>query len=87
MTLIATFKVPVTFCLDSEQIKEALTALNTYHLGHPECNHLNPSTMNFEPKYPEKETEEFKQSHGNAKMSRTAFIAIGLDENGCLSII
>jgi hypothetical protein len=87
MNLIATFKVPVSFCLDSEQIKEAQAALNTYHLGDAECNRLNPETMQYEPKYPEKETDEFKQSMGNIKMTRTAFVTVGLDYKGGLSIL
>lgn len=87
MNLIATFKVPVSFCLDPEQIKEAQAALNTYHLGDPECNRLNPETMQYEPKYPEKETEEFKKSMGDIKMTRTVFLTVGLDHKGGLSIL
>ena len=87
MTSIATFKVPVSFCLDSKQIKEAQTALNTYHLGDAECNHLNPETMQYEPKYPEKETEEFKKAVGDIKMTRTVFLTVGLDHKGGLSIL
>jgi hypothetical protein len=87
MNLIATFKVPVSFCLDSEQIKEAQAALNTYHLGDPECNRLNPETMQYEPKHPEKETEEFKKSMGGIKMTRTVFLTVGLDHKGGLSIL
>jgi len=87
MTPIATFKVPVSFHLDSEQIKEAQAALNTYHLGDSECNYLNPETMQYESKYPEKETEEFKKSVGDIKMTRTVFITVGLDHTGSLSIL
>ena len=77
MNLIATFKVPVSFRLDSEQIKEAQAALNTYHPGDPECNSLNPETMQYEPKYPDKETDQFKKSMGNIKVTRTVFMTWG----------
>lgn len=87
MTPIATFKVPVSFHLDSEQIKKAQAALNTYHLGDPECNYLNPKTMQYEPKYPEKETKKFKKSVGDIKMTRTVFITVGLDHTGALFIV
>jgi hypothetical protein len=87
MTPIATFKVPVSFHLDSEQIKEAQAALNTYHLGDPECNRFNPETMQYEAKYPEKETDEFKQSVGDIKMTRTVFLIVGMDHKGGLSIL
>jgi hypothetical protein len=87
MTPIAKFKVPVSFCLDYEQIKEAQAALNTYHLGDPECNRLNPETMQYEPKYPEKETEEFKESMRDIEMTRTVFLTVGLDHKGGLSIL
>jgi hypothetical protein len=87
MTPIATFKVPVSFYLDAEQIKEAQAALNTYYLGDAECNFLNPETMQYEPKYPEKETKEFKNSMTNIKMTRTVFLTIGLNAKGDLSVI
>lgn len=87
MTPIATFKVPVSFCLDAEQIKEAQAALNTYHLGDAECNFLNPETMQYEPKYPEKETKEFRDSMSSIKMTRTVFLTVGLDAKGNLSIV
>ena len=87
MDFIATFQVPVSFLLDSEQIKEAQAALNTYHLGDPECNRLNPETMQYEPKYPHKETEEFKKAVGDIKMTRTVSLTVGLDRKGGLSIL
>ena len=87
MNFLATFRVPVSFCLDAEQAKEAQAALNTYHLGDAECNFLNPETMQYEPKYPEKETEEFKSSVRRIKMTRTVFLTVGLDDKGTLSVL
>ena len=87
MTFIATFKVPVSIQLDAAQIKEAQAALNTYHLNDAECNFLNSETMQYEPKYPEKETEEFKNSTKIIKMTRTVFLTVGLDFQGNLSVI
>lgn len=86
MNYLATFKVPVTFRLDSDQLKEAQAALNTYYLGDPECNRLNPETMFYEPKYPDRETKEFKDSTNSVLMCRTEYIIVGLDRNGKLSI-
>lgn len=87
MTFIATFKVPVPLFLNHEQIKEAHAALNTYYLGDSECNFLNPETMQYEPKYPEKENKDFQDSMSNVKMTHTVFLTVGLDSKGCLSVI
>jgi hypothetical protein len=43
--------------------------------------------MQYESKYPEKETEEFKKSMGDIKMTRTVFITVGLDHKGDLSVL
>jgi len=87
LDVIATFQVPVSFCLDSGQIKEAQAALNTYYLGDPDCNRLNPQTMQYEPKYPDKETEEFKKAVGDIKMTRAVSLTVGLDRKGGLSVV
>lgn len=87
MNYLATFRVPVTFCLDTEQIKEARAALNTYYLGDPECNFLNQKTMRYEAKYPDKETNEFKDSTHNASMSCTRYLLVGMDCHGKFSVI
>jgi len=81
------FKCQCRFHLDSGQIKEAQAALNTYYLGDPECNRLNPKTMQYEPKHPDKETEEFKKAVGDIKMTRTVSLTVGLDRKGGLSVV
>jgi hypothetical protein len=87
MNLIATFKVPVTFSLSIEQQKEARQAVNCFYLGDPECNVLNPETMQYEAKYPQKETSEFKKACRNVAQATTEYLTIGLDSSGRLSIL
>jgi len=48
---------------------------------------LNPETMQYEPKYPEKETKEFRDSMSSIKMTRTVFLTVRLDAKGNLSIV
>jgi hypothetical protein len=87
MNLIATFKVPVQLRLSHDQIQEARAALNTFHLGDAEANRLNPETMTYEAKYPEKETEEFKSASRNILGSHTRYVTIGVDSHGQLCIV
>lgn len=87
MNMIASFKVPVTFCLNFEQQQEARRAINTYYLGEAECNYLEPGTMEYLPKHPEKETKEFKTASRNLSSEWIEYVTVGLDSNGCLSII
>lgn len=86
-SMLVSFKVPVTFCLSPEQKQEALAAINTYYLGDPECNYLDPGTMEYLAKYPEKETEDFKEATCNVSRTFVRYITVGIDHNGCLSII
>jgi hypothetical protein len=87
MTILATFDVPVTFSLSPDQLKEAREALNTHHLGDPECNFLDKETMRYMPKYPEKETAEFKESMSAICRNYTNYITVVLDSSGRLSIL
>lgn len=87
MNLLASFKVPVTFHLSPDQRSEALRALNTYHLGDPECNRLDEITGLLVPKYPDKETQEFRDSIHSVSMDQTVYITVGLGYDGRLSII
>jgi hypothetical protein len=87
MNTLVSFRVPVTFCLSSEQKQEALAAINTYYLGDAECNYLDPETMGYLSKYPEKETEAFRYASSNVSRTFASYITVGIDHNGCLSII
>lgn len=82
MNLIATFKVPVKLSLSHEQIQEARAALNTFHLGDAEANTLNPETLVYEAKYPEKETEEFRTASTSILGAHTRYVTIGIDSRG-----
>jgi hypothetical protein len=87
MTIIATFKVPISFALDHSQLKEARQALNTFHLGDKDCNYLEPESMEYKPKYPELETTEYKQAMQLVTCSNIAHIFVSLDHQGNLEII
>jgi hypothetical protein len=87
MNMLASFKIPVTFCLSPEQKQEALAAINTYYLGDAECNYLDLETMEYLPKHPEKETQKFKSASRNVSTEWIEYVTVGLDQNGCLSII
>lgn len=87
MNMLASFKIPVTLCLSFEQQQEARKAINTYYLGEAECNYLNLETMEYFPKHPEKETQEFKNASRNVSTEWIEYVTVGLDQNGCLSII
>jgi len=87
MNLIATFKVPVQLSLSHDQIQEARAALNTFHLGDAEANKINPETMTYKAKYPEKETKEFKTASINILGTHTRSITVGIDSRGQFSIV
>ena len=87
MNLIATFKIPVQLSLAHAQTQEARSALNTFHLGDPEANRLNPDTMLYEAKYPEKETEEFKAASASILGSHTRYVTVGIDSRGQFCIL
>jgi len=87
MNLIATFEVPVQLMLSTEQIKEARAALNTFYLGDADANQLNPETMGYEPKYPEKETEEFRGASTSILVTHTRYVTVGIDSRGQFHIV
>ena len=87
MNMLVSFKIPVTFCLSPKQKQEALAAINTYYLGDAECNYLDPETMEYLPKHPEKETQEFRNANRNVSTEWIEYVTVGFDQNGCLSII
>jgi hypothetical protein len=43
--------------------------------------------MGYLPKHPEKETQEFKNASRNVSTEWIEYVTVGLDHNGCLSII
>ena len=87
MIPIATFKLSVQLLLSDDQLQEARAALNTFHLGDAEANTLNPETMAYEAKYPEKETEEFKSAIANIERTHRDYVTVGIDSRGHLHII
>jgi len=87
MNLIATFEVPVQLMLSTEQIKEVRAALNTFHLGDADANQLNPETMIYEPKYPHKETEEFRGASTSILRTHTRYVTVGIDSCGQFYIV
>lgn len=87
MNPIATFKVPITIALDRGQLEEARRAINTFYLGDAECNRLNQETMQYDAKYPEKETKEYKDAMSRVHTDSHTLIIVGLDHRGNICVL
>lgn len=84
--ILGTFQVPVSFSLSSSQIQEALRLLNLHYLEDEICNEYDVSGR-FVPKYPDKETEQFKDAVHRVTMSRQVDFTVAIDSNGQLIIL
>jgi hypothetical protein len=67
--------------LDYEQKQQLNRFLNLHYLGDIHCNELDESGFYF-PKYPEKETEEFKDAVWRAGMCVEYQVKVVYDVNG-----
>jgi hypothetical protein len=74
------FVVPVTIHLSSENKLKLLKFINYHHLGDVDANELLDGQ--FVPKYPEKETEEFKMAVRLAQMGHAVNVEVQFDKNG-----
>ena len=82
--ILGTFDLPVKVLLSSQQAEEALRLLNLHHLGDEQCNEYDAS-FTIVSKYPDRETEEFKQSHCNCRMVYETTVTASLLSDGRLS--
>lgn len=81
------FKVPVKVSLDDEQKKVALRYLNELYLGDPQCNIYSKELGRFVSKYPEKETDAFKESHHKVPATKIFYLEVELQSDGTLKLV
>lgn len=81
------FKVPVSVNLSHEQKQIALRYLNEVHLGDPQCNVYSEELHKLVAKYPEKETEEFKDSHHKVQTTKILVLEFELQSDGTLKLL
>jgi len=75
------FTTFVRIQLDHEQKQQLNRFLNLHYLGDVNCNEYDEN-MKIVPKYPEKETEEFKDALWRAGMSVDYQVKVVYDVNG-----
>ena len=75
------FTTFVRINLDCEQHKQLARYLNLHYLGDVNCNKVDENG-DFVPKYPEKETEEFKDACWRANESKEFQVKVVYDVNG-----
>jgi hypothetical protein len=68
--------------LDYEQRQQLARYLNLHYLGDIHCNELDESGWFYFPKYPEKETEEFKDAFWRANATQEFQVKVIYDVNG-----
>lgn len=81
------FKVPVKVSLDYEQKKVALRYLNEVYIGDPQCNVYCKKAGRLVSKYPEKETEAFKESHHKVQATKVFYAELELQTDGTLKLL
>lgn len=81
------FKVPVKVCLDYEQKQIALRYLNEVHLGDTQCNIYSRKAGRLVSKYPEKETDAFKESHYRVQATKVFCLELELQTDGTLKLL
>ena len=74
------FIVPVTIHLSPTDELKLQKFINLHYLGDVDVNEF--VNGKFRPKYPEKETEEFKNATYNAHPSYTVTLSVEFDVNG-----
>lgn len=75
------FWVPITVGLYENEQLQLLKFLNLHYLGDEYANELNDDGV-MVPKYPEKETEEFKNAITNAQTLHRMDVKVTYDVNG-----
>lgn len=85
MKVLHTFKKQIVISLNEREIDQAFQALNMHYLGVDNCNIRN-SEGRLVARFPEKETDQFKQSHYNCRRGKTVTICINLMEDGSLQL-
>lgn len=76
-----TFVVNVTVGLYPHEKLQLRKFLNLHYVGDVDVNELDENGI-FVPKYPDKETEEFKEAVANAESSHTLRVRVTYDAHG-----
>jgi len=74
------FVVPVIVLLSNADQVKLRKFINLHYLGDEDANEFVNGT--FKPKYPEKETEEFRNASRNTHIGHTVNLAVEFDEKG-----
>lgn len=88
MKVLHRFKKTIEVHLDRDEREKAVRLLNLHYLNDEECNVQVDKKGDgyYMPKYPEKETLEFLNSHYNAARAYGMSININLMEDGTLQL-
>jgi hypothetical protein len=81
LTVSNEFITFVRIQLDHEQKQQLNRFLNLHYLGDVNCNEMDENG-HFVPKYPEKETQEFKDAMWRSGMSVDYQVKVVYDVNG-----
>ena len=81
LTVSNEFTTFVRIQLDHEQKQQLNRFLNLHYLGDVNCNEYDEN-FKLVPKYPEKETEEFKNAMWRANMVNEYQVKVVYDVNG-----
>jgi len=81
LTVSNEFTTFVQIKLDIHQKRQLIRYLNLHYLGDVECNELNEDGF-FVAKYPDKETQEFKDAMWKANVVHDYQVKVVYDVNG-----
>lgn len=83
---IAEFTKFISFTLSPEQLLEIRKALNLHHLGDVDANYLNPDTLQYVAKHPDKETSEYRNACWKIQSTFNAEINVYFYSDGSFKI-
>lgn len=83
--LLGSFPIEVSFSFSHRDAKVLMREVNLHYLGHPDCN-IRGKDGHFVSRYPEKETEEFKNAHWGIHCSHRAAIMVDFYSDGSVKI-
>jgi hypothetical protein len=85
-TLLGTFPVSISFNFNDKTQRNLRKAANLHFLGDEDCNVLGDDGR-FTPKYPEKETEEFKECSWSISCDYQRYIMVNFYSDGSSEIL
>jgi hypothetical protein len=85
-TLLGTFPVFISYGFSDKTQRELRKAVNLHFLGDIDCN-ARGDDGRFTPKYPEKETEEFKECSWSISCGYQRYIMVNFYSDGSSEIL